>query len=360
MGLQTSASAQPCIGCNVPPPPPCIGCSLPQLPKVDLIVSLIANGSNLVEHSPIEVPFSIIASPGTGGIRPTRDLAVCPAEGGECVAFNQVTPPYSSPVTKLRMKAPAAGAAMPIRLVACIAERSADQVLSCGRELASDSISVQVAMRFGVYLDSFTILHTRARNKDTVWYGFAGRSERDLQPQFNKCITKLAGFVADGGRCYGPVKVGDRADGTHALNDIKIGDFQWVPGRPNQLKLAFMLVNAGAPKGIGPSKDMAGFAMINLVGKLATLGRGPINFTPELNALNGWRGCDGPTAAGTLSLFNFRDATHTDHTVDELTRTSGSTPMQTTVFTVPSQTLCGGSSKYRVRMSLRRSSWQAN
>jgi hypothetical protein len=330
------------------------------VPKVDLFVSLISSGSRLVEHSPIEVPFSIVAAPGTGGIRPTRDLAVCPAEGGECVAFNQVTPPFSSPVTKIRMKAPAAGQSMPIRLVACIAERSADQVLSCGQQLAEGSIKVDIAMRFAVFFDSFTILHTRARNKDTVKYGFAGRSDSEPQPpQWNKCITTLAGFVADGARCYGPVKVGNLADGTHTLNNIKIGDFQWVPGRRHQLKLAFMTVNAGAPGGIGPNKDMAGIAMGNLVAKLANVTvRGPRDFTPELNALQGWRGCDGPTAAGTLQLFNFRDATHRDQTVDQMTRTSGSTPMQTTVFTVPSQNLCGGSSKYQIRMSIRRSSWQ--
>lgn len=358
MGLHTAAPAQPCIGCNLPPPPPCIGCNLPQVPKVDLLVSLISSGSNLVEHSPIEVPFSIVVSPGSGGIRPTSDLAVCPAEGGECVAFNQVTPPFSSPVTKIRMKAPAAGAAMPVRLVACIAARSADQVLSCGQQLADASISVQVAMRFAVYLDSFTILHTRARIKDTVWYGFAGRSERDGQPIPSRCVTTLAGFVADGARCYGLVKVGDRSDGTHALNGIKIGDFQWVPGRPNRLKLSYMILNAGSP--IGPSAYTAQTTMPRLTGKLATLAPGPVDFTPELNALLGWRGCDGPTAAGALTLFNFRNATQRDHTVDELTRSSGSTPMQSKIFVVPSQNMCGASSKYQVRMSIRRSSWRAH
>ena len=221
----------------------------------------------------------------------------------------------------------------------------------CGDQLTADGTKVDTAMRFAVFFDSFQILHTRAHNKDTVWYGFAGMADAEVRPQWNHCI-RVAPASPIPARCYGPTKVGDRADGTYALNNIKIGDFQWVPGRTNQLKLAVMTVNAGAPKGIGPNKDMAGFAFAEMINQLAALDPSKAkDITGILNSLSGWRGCDGPTAGFALTLTN------TD--VAGLTRDSGShaIPPQN-IFVVPSQTGCGASSKYRVNLTVRRSSWQ--
>ena len=330
-------------------PSPCPLCPVPSIPKVQLDILLLP-GAPPVEHTPIDVPFSMVVSPGTGGIRPTKDLAVCNADGFECVPFDHVTPEWTSPPgSTLHMNAPAAGKAAAIRLVACIAARDANSVLSCGRELAVGQRNTPVAMRFGVFLDSFTILHTRAHIKDTVWYGFAGQSDNEPRLLPGRCLTKLAGFVSDA-RCYGLIEVGDRSDGTYPLSNIKIGDFQWVPGGPNRLKLAVMTLNAGSP--LGPSAETAQSTLPMLVGQVASPARTIAHdFTGELNALLGWRGCDGPTAAFAITLNSID--------VDGLTRANGLSaipPQQ--VFVVPSEVGCGASSKYRVNLTIRRSSWQ--
>lgn len=329
-------------------------------PSTSLSVGLPVGRSPVLEHSSIELPFFLEAKPGLAGARPTYDLAVCAENGSQCAFFPQVTPPWTSPSgSKVTMDAPAAGQAVPIKLLACVAEMSADSVVNCGRRLSEDSSSVDISMRFAVYFDSFTIFHTRARSKDTTYYALAGISNGQPVPQFNQCADKLASFVSPL-FCVGPSRVGDLDDGTYPLNQIRVGEFEWVPGRTNNLTFAFATTNYGAPRLTGPVTDMTTIAMITLLGKLTAPNSGVSeDFTAEINDLDGWRGCDGPTAAGAKRIFNFRDRSQQEPTVDELTRDTGRFSTSSKIFIVPSQTGCGASSKYQVNWTLLRTSWRS-
>ncbi len=335
-----------------------------QAPRTSLSVALPVAKIPVLEHSSIEVPFILDVQPARPGThRPaTYDLAVCAENGNQCAFFPKVAPPWTSPSgSKLTMDAPAAGQAAPIKLAACIAALSADQVVSCGTRLSEGSSRVDVSMRFVISLDSFTILHTRAHNKDTVYYALAGISNGQPVLQFNKCANKLAPFVSPL-FCVGPTLIGDRDDGTYPVNQIRVGEFEWVPGRTNNVTFAFATINYGAPRlplG-GPTTDMTGIAMITLLGKLTAPNSGVSeDFTAEINDRDGWRGCDGPTAAGAKRIFNFHDRSQQEPTVDELTKNTGRFSTSSKIFIVPSQTGCGASSKYQVKWTLLRTSWRS-
>jgi len=312
------------------------------------------------EHSPIQVPFQLEVKPGLAGAKPTVDVAVCEENTNNCLEFPHVTPPWTSPLgSKLPIRAPAAGAAMPITVEACVSSRDNNQVLGCGHQLASGSTNVDVAMSFSVFFDSFTIQHTRARNKDTTFYYLAGVENRQPIPEAHSCSGKLAPFIDSNVFCLGPNSVGDISDGTHTLSNIRVGEFEWVPGSTKSVTFAFATVNYGTPRGIGPVVDMRSIALIHVLSKLDAPNSGVLeDFTPEINDLDGWRGCDGPTAAGAKRIFNVRDHSQQEPTIDELTRDSGQCTTSSKKFVVPSQTGCGGSSVYQVRWTVKRNSWK--
>jgi hypothetical protein len=332
--------------------------------SASLSVALPVGKIPILEHSSIEVPFILNVQPGkTGAKNPaTYDLAVCAENGAQCAFFPGIRPPWTSPSgSKLTMDAPVAGQAAPIKLAACIAALSADRVVSCGTRLSEGSSRVDVLMRFVISFDSFTILHTRAHNKDTVYYALAGISNGQPAPQFNKCADKLASFVSPL-FCVGPTLIGDRDDGTYPINQIRVGEFESVPGRTNNVTFAFATINYGAPQlpQQGPITDMTRIAMITLLGKLTAPNSGVSeDFTAEINNRDGWRGCDGPTAAGAKRIFNFHDKSQQEPTADELTRNTGRFSTSSKIFVVPSQTGCGASSKYQVKLTLLRTSWRS-
>lgn len=337
-----------------------------QLPTATLSVGLPVGKVPVLEHSSITVPFLLDVRPGKsgrGGRRQTTyDIAVCAKKGNQCAFFSGITLPWTSPSgSNLSMDAPAAGQSVPVELVACVAAKSADNVVSCGTPLSEDSSRIDVSMSFAIFFDSFTILHTRARSNDTTYYALAGISNGQPVPQFNKCATNLASFISPL-FCVGPSRVGDLGDGTYPVNKIRVGEFEWVPGRTNNVTFAFATINYGAPQLplSGPNVDMTGLAMQKVLAKLTAPNSGVSeDFTAEINDLDGWRGCDGPTAAGAKRIFNFRDRSQQEPTVDELTRDTGRFSTSTKIFIVPSQSNCGASSKYQVKWTLLRTSWRS-
>ncbi|HEY0584526.1 MAG TPA: hypothetical protein VGD52_00200 [Pseudoduganella sp.] len=312
------------------------------------------------EHSPIQVPFRLEIRPGLAGAKPTIDVAVCEENTNNCLEFPRVTPPWTSPLgSKLPIRAPVAGAAMPITFVACVSSRDNSQVLGCGHQLASGNTKVDVAMSFSVFFDSFTIQHTRAHNKDTTFYYLAGVENRQKIPEAHSCSGKLGPFIESNVFCLGPTSAGDISDGTHKLSNIRVGEFEWVPGSTKSVTFAFATVNYGTPRGVGPVVDMRSIALNHVLSKLDAPNSGVLeDFTSEINDLDGWRGCDGPTAAGAKRIFNFRDSSQQEPTIDELTRDSGEFTTSSKKFVVPSQTGCGGSSVYQVRWTVKRNSWK--
>ena len=333
-------------------------------PKVTLLVPYPVVRTPVLEHTPIKQQFTLVVDAGVGGARPTYDLVVCTESGAQCAFFPQVTPPQSL-LGSLTVDAPAAGQKRQITLVACVAARSNDSILSCGTLLDSESSPpIDVAMRVAVYFDSFTILHTRAHQHDTTYYALAGIQNGKPAPQPQQCSGNITTFVTSGYSiwCVGPLPFGDVDDGIHPLNEIKVGEFKWVPGRTNYLTFAFETINYGygLPNAtLDPIVDMRRMAMNHLLSKLTAPNAGVLeDFTPEINDLDGWRGCDGPTAAGAKRLFNFRDSSQSDPTVDELTSQTGSHTETSKEFVVPSQSACGGSSKYKVTWTLKRTSWR--
>ena len=329
-------------------------------PGATLILGLPVGRSPAIEHSRIDIPVNLEIKPGAGGARPTYDLAVCTEDERSCVGFPNVTPPWQSPAgTKLTVDAPAASERTDVRLVACVAARNADSILGCGARLAEDQVGVVTAMQLAVYVESITISHTRARSRDTNYTALAAILDGQSAPQFNECLTQLAGFQLEPPvHCVGPIPAGDLGDGTHNVTRVRVGAYQLVPGRRRNLTIGFLTMNYGAPSGIGPTVDMREIAKVTMLNKLTSTIVDE-DFAHEINDKDGWRGCDGPTSGGSARLYNHRSADQTQPTLDELTRASGRYSTSSKVFVVTSQSGCGASSRYQINWGIERTSWRA-
>lgn len=192
-------------------------------PVVNFWVALPLGKQPAIEYTKLSFPFYLNVLPGPGGARPTYDFVVCKEDSDQCVYLPQVTPPWTNdPKLTLDIDAPAAGQAVSITFVACIASTDANSVHRCGKRLANDSESFDFKMRFVVSLDSFTILHTRAQSNDTVYWALTGITDGMGIP--SNCADKLAEFRSPS-YCSGPRLVGDRQDGTYPVN-ASVGEFE--------------------------------------------------------------------------------------------------------------------------------------
>ena len=328
-------------------------------PRVRLQISPPAQSTRLVEHTTLELPYAVTVLPGVGGARPAVDLVVCADEQpGMCDVYDQVRANWRSPTNrKLRLTVPNAGRAVEFKIVACRKAFTNEQVVTCGERLGEAEFQRPVAARFVVGVDSFTILHTRARSADTVHVAasaFLSGSNVDLL----KDCTNILGnpTLSKPILCKGPARIGmqELGNGTYPVGNMKVGEFELVPGAGGAVTFAFVVFNYGFPvQSQAVSGSMEGNVQNAMRAQLTTLNqRASEDFVSNLNAPP-WLGCDGPTAAGAVRWFN----TDRPDSLDALTRSTGSYTADSKVFVVRSQAGCGDDSRYQVRWTLRRTSW---
>jgi hypothetical protein len=330
-------------------------------PKVDLKIALPTLPKAPIEFSTLTISYSVLLSPGAGGAKPVVDLLVCGTVNGKsigkCDAYDRVQPTWQSPgLSKLNLQLPMAGSvALGVRV--CTRVRSIRPTNICGKQLAFQESPIPVAARYTINLDSYTILHTRARITDTLYLalgGYATGQNRDLLDScwnFTKPPTAEEPVL-----CKGPVPVGDRRNGTFDTRDMAVGTFDLVPGAGGSLTFAFVVFNFGYPAYpsiLNIKTEMQGRIPAAIKSQVLSWHTLPAaNFTGDLN--DGlWLGCDGPTVAGAVRLFNSGGV----NSLDMKTRAMGSYSSYSQIFTVKSQVGCGASSQYRVKWTVRRTSW---
>jgi len=341
-------------------------------PNVRLQISPPTANFKLVENTTIKIPFQVSLLPGVGGSAPTLDIAVCGGDGtaiGGCSLFRgkKATSMLDG---VLNVKVPAAGPDTEIKVMACT--MSVKRLPSCERPLAEQSFRRPVFARFVIGLDNFTIFHTRAPRRDTLHIGsaavFADKPLTTAQlSKLKTCTPALAAASVDNPvLCREQARFGmqDYGDGTYPVpKDLVLGEFELIPGTRGRLNFGYVIFNFGAPGGLpdtasrmrGNSQGAIRSQLLDqtITGDLAVAVAPGADFTNDLNG-SPWLGCDGPTAAGAVSLANDASATG----LDARTRTSGSYTGKSKVFVVPSQTGCGDSSRYQVQWSVRRMTWR--
>ena len=329
------------------------------LPKVRLQVGFPASTTPLVENSIVGIPYQVSVLPGVGGSHPTFDLVVCSGDGGpgeRCDVFDQVHARWASPPGRLlQLKVPSGGQALPIRAVACIKAIVANQVVSCGYQLASMEVSRDVVARFIVAVDSITVSHTRAPSEDNVYVAVAGFFSGQ-RPELLRDCTNVLGIpsIEQPILCKGPARhdIKGLGVGTYSTENMKIGEFQIIPGVGGALSFGFAVFNYGSPiQAPWFTGDMTGSVRGTLIGQIFNPFKSPsADFVSELNG-SPWLGCDGPTAAGAYRFLN----TNRSDSLDALTKTTGYIS-STNSYVVKSQVGCGDDSKYEVKWTVLRTS----
>lgn len=315
----------------------------------------------LVEHTTVVVPYRLRISRGVGAEPARLNLMVCGAAGpanADCAVFENVAPNWQSPRgSTVRVRVPAAGSAAELRVRACTLTVTPDQVRQCGDTLAEAVVVRPVHAQYEVSLDAFTILHTRAQSRDTVYVALAADFDETSRSLAGRCDDIRS--VATVGRrlvCRGVARYGTRdlGDGTYATSS-RVGIFEAVPGTGGSLRYSYVLFNFGFPL-TPPSlrNEMVGTVQAAMERHVFNLFQTPAeDFTWELSGPP-WLGCDGPTAAAAVRVFNGSQA----GSLDELTRETGVHTVISPVFEPRSQLGCGPSSKYSVQTSVRRTSWR--
>lgn len=331
------------------------------IPPVTLQITEPAPSAPLLEHSLLEIPYTVTLAPGVGGAAPVIDMVVCGADaldGGPCDIYDQVQANWTSPAgSKLRLRAPNAGSSVSMRVVACTKKIDSNQVVTCGGQLADKSFERPISARFMVRLDSFTILSTRSRHADTVYLALEGIFSGEHKELLDKCDNVLATpTVKNLILCKGATKFGtkDLGHGTYSVPNMTVGEFEVIPGRSGALTFGFVVFNYGfVVHPIILTGDMGGIVQNTIAGQLLTTDQNPSD--DFVHGLQGepWLGCDGPTAAGAVRLFNV----DRPDSLDAVTRSTGAFSQQSKTYVAKSQLGCGDDSRYSVQWTVRRTSW---
>ena len=341
--IPVCATAKPC--------PPAI-CAVP-IPRVELDIEAVHPSTGLVEHSPIDVTLGAT-------LRFLGESA--PRTGMLCV--RQATPDcVSVTVSKdntvrhtIHTQAPPAGAGVHIEAYYCETEAGPDSVC-VEKSSAASQQSLDIAARYEVIFKSFEILHTRARQRDTVELSLAGFSGEPASS-----TSPLCKIVGPPTYCVGPMQQGELKDGEHAVRgDVRVGPFTLVPEADPDLNLLYTIANEGY--GYNEKAFLAFMNLMNTFGSgiYSSLGKsGGTDLKEGTAILNNAMAfdCDGVVFNDNPILLNRTRDGQSASTLDARTRDNGFWEHRSDIQAQPNDVNCGDSSQYRATFRVARTSWQ--
>lgn len=326
----------------------------PVQPWVEMSVEAVNPAAALVEHDPIDVTVrATLKGIATTALRSGR---LCIREQTpDCV---DVDLQKDSTVRRtIRTQAPAAGVAVPIEAFYC--EVESDSNGECVEKFSSGSGQrVAIGARYEVILQSFEILHTRARQSDSVKVSLAGVAGATAATD-----SQLCDIVGPPTYCVGPIVQGDFNGGEVVTRgDIRVGPFTLIPESGPDLNLLTVITNSGHSY-----NEKAFLAFMNLMntfgagiyGSLEQSGGSELeSATKTLNDAM-VADCDGVVLSQMQILLNRTVEGQYASTLDARTRDNGFWVLQTKIDERANNVNCGDSSKYRATLRVVRTSWRA-
>ena len=315
----------------------------------------------LLEHQPIQVSFRVRDSKvGVVGTLSPLDVSVVGAsKHGTSYKISGAMPPrtYAGTIQSL---APAAGAAVPVRIVLVTPQKAEPGREPFGDdELASAEVLLPVAARYEVEITGFSIEHTRAQHEDTVKIDLRGVVDGQLSASPDAC-----NIVGPPTYCVKGVPQGDHNDGDYVVTNVRVGPFDLVPEVDPNLGFYYVLMNLGHPETLKQLQVfldfMSGAASAFLSGYTGSSGWKTVDeFTRELNEIQ-WGGCDGPVAIGAHMILNQTVVGQSQSTLEVRTRESGRFGETSGPYgeNIVSQRGCGKSPRYKVSWAVVRTSWK--
>jgi hypothetical protein len=302
----------------------------------DLVITQMPTAT-VVEFSPVDVSFTLAVKEfGIIGNDPVpTEINVCPAQirpETNCYHIAKAMPgrTYKGHLTAV---APWAGAHSPLRLVAL-----APGALVAGGDdvvqqiaVAEATAALSVSARYDIAIEGFNVMTTRSTSIDTIRISLQGMVKATPpHPSDNDDACHLAGF----NWCIFEQKYGDAGDGPHAVSNVRIGPYELVPERENDLRFLFYVDNVGDSAWAKIGEDVAnGFSkagMIILGAYGAAQGnQGTSGFAQQLDGAMEQlhaaetASCDGVVAADVVIAVNKTIAEQPQSTLDAMTRSFG-------------------------------------
>lgn len=299
--------------------------------------------SNIVEFTPIDVNFTLtVALRGIVGDAPApTPIDVCPAlRRPETTCYHVALATAGRVVHgSLRALAPWAGLNAPLRIVALKppdgGAPSDDAAQSTWQAVAEDTEALAVAARYEIRLVGFEALTTRSNQTDTVWANLIGMVKTNPP---HRSEDPTACELAEFHWCSFALEYGDAGDGPHSFPDVpsaRVGPFELVPEREQELRALFYVYNAGYDPRLEIAAGVAnGFSKVGMV-ILSAYGAsegssGTGSTAEQLDGVmssfhsSATASCDGPLAAAVIPITNQTIDNQGDKTLDALTRRTGS------------------------------------
>jgi hypothetical protein len=336
-----------------------------------------------IEHEPIEVRFTLTRTSLTS-VAARASGRVCPSDAsGDCASNESIglNQPWSG---RIKMKAPTAGDALKILFCAKV---PGDEDYGCvdGNETANGTAPFASMASYEVLLESFHILHTKARSNDSVkaaLYGNAlAATPADLHtPKAAAPDPEAALCSKEGGirYCASMTPQGTRVAGTisSVLGDMRVGPFLLAAETDDELAFWYVLLNAGFSSNEQQYLEMMKVLNAMGAGTFSTLmssqggsssnnsagtdllmkGTDDINhaLVPDCDSVvvNGYRAQTNKTVQGVIG-----------QSLEARTRQlgfyrGGNSDDARDLFTTKNMAACGGGAEYKVTWRIARTSWQ--
>lgn len=307
-------------------------CAVPSSLGYGLVITQVPTAT-VVEFSPVEVSFTLsVTKFGIVGKAPEpTEINVCPAQirpETNCYRIGKAMPgrTYKGHLTAV---APWAGAHAPLRIVALAPTTFAENIQQAA--VAEATAALSVSARYDLAIEGFTVLSTRSASIDTIRISLQGMVKATPpHASDNDDACHLAGF----NWCIYEQKYGDAGDGFHAVSNVRIGPYELVPERENDLRFVFYVDNVGdnawakIGAAVADGFSKAGMIVLGAYGAAqGSQGTGSVagqldNAMEKLHAAE-TASCDGVVAADVVVAVNKAIAEQPQSTLDAMTKGFG-------------------------------------
>ncbi len=313
-----------------PAPIPCkgLGCTQPKQFAYNLSVERLGSG-DIIEFTPMDIKWSLnVTEFGISGPDPTPvDIRICPVIfspdiQSQCPQISNARPgrTYKGRMT---VATPPAGKQSPLRVVVLMSPTTGEGLEFAVGEAA---VKLDVAARYDVSMASFNLLTTRSTKTDTVWLSLQGLvKSTPLHASDNQEACKLVGF----NWCVINQYFGDVEDsGEKIVNNLRVGPYDLVPEREQDLRILFYLDNHGTDHSQETALAVAnGFSKVGMV--ILSAYQGNSGTASELDNVMGQlhevgtASCDGKLAGDIVVIANTTIASQPQNTLDAFTKGNG-------------------------------------
>ncbi len=299
----------------------------------NLSVERVGSG-DIIEFTPMNIKWTLTVKEfGISGPDPTPvDIRICPVIfspdfQSQCAQISNASPGriYKG---RLTVSAPPAGKQSPLRMVVLASQTREVPDIPVGEA----AVKLDVAARYDVSMASFNLLTTRSTKTDTVWLSLQGLvKSTPLHASDNEEACKLVGF----NWCVINQYFGNVEDsGVKIVNNLRVGPYDLVPEREQDLRFLFYLDNHGTNisqeigLAVANGFSKAGMVILGAYGA-AGGGIGTGNFPTELDKIMEdlhsaeFASCDGKLAADMVVIANTTIANQPQNTLDAFTKGNG-------------------------------------